>query len=119
MEAWRQRRTGEKEKTCLTKKLKNRLDSDRPSHGRPLRSKTPRRPGCGGDEGFVRREVVAVAHAAEGDGDGARRGVEVAGGVQPSAAWSGPPVSNGIERGALEEPTQARPATRPLSQTRA
>src|SRR5437660_12911895 len=86
MEAWRQRRTGEKEKTCLTKKLKNRLDSDRPSHGRPLRSKTPRRPGCGGDEGFVRREVVAVAHAAEGDGDGARRGVEVAGGVQTSAA---------------------------------
>src|SRR5437899_889548 len=41
MEAWRQRRTGEKEKTCLTKKLKNRLDSDRPSRGRPLRSKTP------------------------------------------------------------------------------
>ena len=34
--------------------------------------------------------------------------------VQPSAAWSRPPVSNGIERGALEEPTQARPATRPL-----
>jgi hypothetical protein len=35
-------------------------------------------------------------------------------GVQTSAAWSGPPVSNGIERCALEEPTQASPANRPL-----
>src|ERR1700732_5062636 len=50
----------------------------------------------GGGEGFVRREVVAISHAVKGR-------------VQPSAAWSGPPVSNGIERGALEEPTQAKP----------
>src|SRR5438105_1460773 len=38
---WKHGDSGERartKKTCLTKKLKNRLDSDRPSHGRRLRS---------------------------------------------------------------------------------
>jgi hypothetical protein len=33
MEAWRQWPLGGRKKPCLTKKQKNRLDSDRPSHG--------------------------------------------------------------------------------------
>src|ERR1051326_4130908 len=40
MEGWRQWRLGRGEKPCPTKKQKNPLDSDRPSHGRPFRSLT-------------------------------------------------------------------------------
>ena len=38
MEAWRQRPLGGRRKPCSMKLAKNRLDSDRPSHGRRLRS---------------------------------------------------------------------------------
>src|SRR5205807_10338971 len=42
MEGWRQCwRLGRREKSCLTKKQKNPLDSDRSSHGRPSHSKPP------------------------------------------------------------------------------
>ena len=41
MEAWRQWPLGGRTKPCSTKLVKNRLDSDRPSHGRPLHSKSP------------------------------------------------------------------------------
>src|SRR5260221_4661736 len=36
MEAWRQWPTRREEQRCFTKQNKNRLDSDRPSHGRRL-----------------------------------------------------------------------------------
>src|SRR5205807_9785074 len=38
MEGWRQWRLGRREKPCPSKKQKNPLDSDRPSHGRRLHS---------------------------------------------------------------------------------
>src|SRR5690348_11637353 len=39
MEAWRQWPLGGRKKRCFTKRKQNRLDSDRPSHGRPVHSK--------------------------------------------------------------------------------
>src|ERR1043166_6900384 len=45
MEGWRQWRLGRGEKPCPTKKQKNPLDSDRPSHERPLHSR-PRLVSC-------------------------------------------------------------------------
>src|SRR5882757_8479591 len=41
MEAWRQWPTRREEQRCFTQQNKNRLDSDRPSHGRPFHSLTP------------------------------------------------------------------------------
>ena len=41
MEAWRQWPLGGRTKPCSMKPVKNRLDSDRPSHGRPLHSNPP------------------------------------------------------------------------------
>jgi hypothetical protein len=38
MEGWRQWRLGGRKTSCSTKKQENSLDSDRPSHGRRLRS---------------------------------------------------------------------------------
>jgi hypothetical protein len=41
MEGWRQGKLGRRDQPCPTKKHKNPLDSDRPSHGRPFHSFAP------------------------------------------------------------------------------